>query len=235
MTGPAPDRGIPMVFPRVRRGFGRLTSANIQEIIRHVSETPDRDVRVPFVTGRFLFVVEALSRAIQEEQSLDRVFEWEERQIDPATQRFDSPVSRSSTTPDADPLGQFGSFVTAPASFLFTTLEDTGVQRHVYMPATQLLVAKVVVAFGKVNVEYRLRSVDNAFERDFVDSTPLDRWPGVDYEPRAVGDLALILIPDSDILNVRFLAFETPIFATCPVPAAAAPMGGVSEASILGL
>ncbi len=223
-----------MVFPRVRRGFGRLTAANINEIIKRVEALPDLDVRVPYVTGRFLFVVEALSRAIQAEQALGRVFEWEERQIDPATHRFDSPVSRSSTTPDADPLGQFGSFVTAPASFLFTTLEDSGVPRHVYMPATQLLLAKVVTAAGDPNADYLLQSVDNAFARDFVGVAPLDRWTGVDYEPRAIDDLMLLLIPDSDIANTQYLAYETPIFASCPAPAAA-PSGGISEASILGL
>lgn len=231
-----PER-VPSVnvgWPRFNRGIGNLSASMLNELGRVIASPQDQNRALDIPGNYRIFVAAALNADIEEGQPLDRRFSWEERLIDGVTNLYEVPGNLISGIVDEFELP--ATFIVPPSLVLIQERDTFGRSRYMHLPATQVLLAKVVTATGSTNAQYVLRSVDNTLERDFLGQQPLDRWAGIDYSPRAVGDLCLLLIPDSDVTNMQYLAFETPTFVTCPAPATAPPApAGASLASLMGI
>ncbi len=235
MTDKAAHQSM-LPFPSFSRGIGRLGAEHLNEIVRSIENpNPTIDVFEPPVVP-FIMVSVVFTPRVNESQPLDREFSWSERGMSGPTGLFDVGLNQDSGTPEGDEFLRPAGFVTAPSIFLMSVKDDAGNLRFVYMPTTQTLLAEIITVTpdkNDENAQYELLTVDNTLRRDFA-SPPMDRWAGVNYTPRAIGDLMVILIPNSDILNMKYLAFETPTFATCPAPATA-PTGGISVSSLMGI
>lgn len=176
----------------------------IAELERLKQITPDR---------RWIFAAQAFATRVQDPRPISAEFTWQEYWFDDDTFKFINLGHRKSAVAGND-YANPGTFVTAPNLLVMKVSGDTGPARYVYMPATQMVLCRVLSHTGGTNTTYTVRSVDSAIQK--VASNVIDRWPAITYQPRAANSMCILMIPTGNSIDLGLVAFEKPTVVSCP-------------------
>lgn len=232
-------------FPHLNSGeIGSFKHHHMNDLMRlaqeaHEKREPRETIeqvarRVNLKDSRF--VVEIDLGQPQPNFPLQRWLSWDEKALAAATGPggvIDWSVFLGRTSFDDQQIDPFAhpAFILTPPMGLMTAVNSAeGTKRYAYQPATSALWVRIDAVHNGQNATYRVISKDDAYFAD--DLTPMDRWETINYQPKEVGDTALLLIEDDETMHL--VAFEAPEFAACP--AQLVGTGAIVELqSILGI
>lgn len=124
------------------------------------------------------------------------------------------------------PFAHPGLSITAPQGFIRNTVDTEGHHLAVWQPATMVYACQIIEHRGvpPLNHTYGIQTRDNSIIFTGSETlTPIDRWPGVNYAVKPLLSDALLIVPTKNRSDLKLVAFETPLFASCPPDVPASP------------
>lgn len=193
--------------------------------MRHIARSYDLG---PAQLYEQLFIARATLGTTHTGWPINRQVAWQQRGLKATTGEFEVVLPMNSG-PSAEVPVFPATYLCPPACMLMSAQPDeTGNPLFAYQPTVHVMGGRITQVNGATNATYTVENLDAALKATTV--TPLDRWPTINYQPKAVNSFVLLLCTDAD--NLRLIAFESPVITACPAGASAP---SISALNIAGL